>query len=182
MILIDWARPADFDSLENLIEETFVETWSGLVDDEHIREHLTNGHARSVVDRFCRDIKSDIQVVRANDRLVGYAIGFCPDDHDSPRYYILGKLYLRSSVQGIGVGSRLWYRMIELGKASGADGITLTHYPLNSRASRFYNRLGLKKVDETIYRCGNGEYRDWVLAATWGDLELAASAKGVMAE
>lgn len=182
MLIIEHAVSTDFAKLELLVETTFVETWTGLVSDDHIREHLTGGHAKQVVDRFCRETTSDILVVRNGTELVGYAIGFLPDNQDSPSYYKLEKLYLRSSVQGRGIGGKLWDRMMERGKASGAAGVTLTHYPLNARASRFYERIGLKKVDETIYQCGNGEYRDWVLAANWDDLHLVAGTKGVKAE
>ena len=182
MPIIEHAVSADFAKLEFLVETTFVETWTGLVTDDHIREHLTDGHAKQVVDRFCRETTSDILVVRDGSELVGYAIGYLPDNQDSPKYYKLEKLYLRSSAQGSGIGGKLWDRMMELGKASGAAGVTLTHYPLNVRASRFYERIGLKKVDETIYQCGNGEYRDWVLAANWDDLHLAAGIKGIMAD
>lgn len=182
MLVIDRALTTDFAHLEVLVETTFVETWTGLVTDDHIREHLANGHAKQVIDRFCRETTSDILVVRDGSELVGYAIGFLPDDQESPRYYKLEKLYLRTSVQGTGIGGKLWDSMMDLGKASGAEGVILTHYPLNKRASRFYERIGLKKVDETIYQCGKGEYRDWVLAANWDDLHLVAGTKGVMAE
>lgn len=182
MLIIERAHTADLACLERLVETTFVETWTGLVAEDHIREHLTDGHAKQVVDRFFRQTTSDILVVRDGSEIVGYAIGFLPENQDSPRYYKLEKLYLRLSVQGSGIGGMLWDRMMELGKASGADGVTLTHYPLNMRASRFYERIGLKKVDETIYQCGNGEYHDWVLAADWDDLHPATGAKGVMAE
>lgn len=182
MLIIERAQTADLACLEVLVETTFVETWTALVADEHIRAHLTDGHAKQVVDRFCRKTTADILVVRDGSELVGYAIGHIPELQDSPRYYKLEKLYLRSSFQGSGIGGKLWARMMELGKASGADGVTLTHYPLNVRASRFYERVGLKKVDETIYLCGNGEYRDWVMAASWDELHLATGAKGVMAE
>lgn len=182
MLIIEQVDSADFYRLERLVETTFVETWTGLVDDSHLREHLMDGHALKVVNRFCRDTKSDVLVVRDGDELVGYAIGFLPEDMNLPRLYKIEKLYLRASVQRRGIGSMLWNRMMDLALASGAEGVTLTHYPPNVRASRFYERIGLKKVDETVYQCGDGEYHDWVLAANWDDLQLASGTKGVMAD
>jgi len=179
---IERVRDTDFTSLAQLVETTFVETWTGLVHDDHIRQHLLDGHAKHMVDMFGRDGNADILVVRDETELVGYAIGYIPDCQSTPRYYKLEKLYLRSAFQGTGIGSELWDQMMELGVAAGADGVMLTHYPQNERASRFYQRLGLKKVDETVYQCGDGEYRDWVMAANWSELRVASRSKEVMAE
>lgn len=182
MITIERARESDLAALEVLIETTFIETWTGLVDDDHIRQHLLDGHARDVIAYFSGKDDTDIFVVHRDSELVGYAIGAKSDFvYGLEGYYHLEKLYLRSTIQGLGVGRQLWGVVVESAKASGANGICLTHYPLNKRASAFYNRLGLQKIAETVYRCGNGDYYDWVLAASWSDLDKTSEYKGMMA-
>jgi GNAT superfamily N-acetyltransferase len=184
VVTIERARQEDFASLKALIEITFVETWTGLVSDKHIQQHLDEGHAVGLIDQFSFQPKTDIYIARQNDDLVGYSIGSLVDVDDKfglHNYYRLEKLYLRSHIQGKGIGKRLWDVMVASAKQFGAIGMYLTHYPRNGRASMFYSYLGLLKVADTIYQCGDGEYHDWVLAATWSDLERVSESKGTMA-
>ena len=182
---VERARPDDFLVLEALVEATFVETWTGLVDEEHIRQHIADGHASRVVEcyRYCSN--ADIFVARQGNALVGYAIGLSEEDDAAasvPGFYKVDKLYLKASLHGQGVGKQLWDAIVGSAKDSGAAGLYLTHYPGNARASRFYARQGLRKVGDTVYKCGNGDYSDWVLAASWNELGSASDDRGVIAK
>ncbi|MEY4914540.1 MAG: hypothetical protein RJA02_809, partial [Armatimonadota bacterium] len=55
MVHVERARPDDFLVLEALVEATFIETWTGIVDDEHKRQQMADGHASRVVEcyRYC---------------------------------------------------------------------------------------------------------------------------------
>jgi ribosomal protein S18 acetylase RimI-like enzyme len=184
MWVIERARVEDFQVLEGLVESTFVETWTGIVDDTHLQQHLADGHGRQIVAQCSECPKTDVFVVRGDTELVGYAVGRLSSDADEyslNHYYKMDKLYLKSSVQGHGLGLRLWNTMADIARESGALGIYLTHYPLNLRASKFYARIGLRKVAETVYECGDGQYHDWVLAAIWDELDLTSDEKGVTA-
>jgi ribosomal protein S18 acetylase RimI-like enzyme len=184
MWVIERAQEEDFPVLEGLVESTFIETWTGIVDDTHLQQHLAGGHGRQIVSQCIECPKNDVFVVRSESALVGYAVGRIASDSDEfsvHNYYKLEKLYLRANAQGNGLGRRLWNMMVEIARESGCPGIYLTHYPLNLRASSFYSRIGLQKVAETIYECGDGEYHDWVLAATWDELDLSSDEKGVTA-
>lgn len=184
MLLVERARPDDFLVLEALVEATFVETWTGIVNEDHMRQHLEDGHARQVVECYARCNNADIFVARQADVLVGYAIGMlsiATNDDSLPGFYKVEKLYLSSLFHGQGVGKQLWDAMVINAKKSGSLGLYLTHYPANVRASRFYARQGLKKVGETVYQCGDGEYHDWVLAATWSELVSPSDDRGVIA-
>ena len=184
MVEVDRAQPNDFLLLEAIVEETFIETWTGIVDEEDIRQHLEDGHARQVVERYARCKNADVFVARKADVLVGYAIGSSPaesSDFSLPGFYKVDKLYLKASFHGHGVGKKLWNAMVDSAKASGASGLYLTHYPRNARASSFYARQGLKKVSETTYKCGNSVYHDWVLAARWCELVSTSDDRGVIA-
>ncbi len=184
MWVIERAHEEDFQVLEGLVESTFIETWTGIVDDTHLQQHLAGGHGRQIVTQCIDCPKTDVFVVRGESGIVGYAVGHVSSDNDEfslHNYYKLEKLYLRASAQGNGLGRRLWNIMVDVARGYGTPGIYLTHYPLNLRASNFYSRIGLRKVAETIYECGDGEYRDWVLAAKWDELDLTSDQKGVTA-
>jgi len=185
LVHVERARPDDFLVLEALVEATFIETWTGLVDEEHIREHMSDGHASRVVEcyRYCSN--ADIFVARQGNALVGYAIGLSAGDDAAasvPGFYKVDKLYLKASLHGQAVGKQLWDAIVGSAKDSGAAGLYLTHYPGNARASRFYARQGLRKVGDTVYKCGNGDYSDWVLAASWNELGSASDDRGVIAK
>lgn len=181
MYVFDRANPDDDAQLHNLIEVTFLETWTGLVDDRHISDHLNDGHASKVKGQFFGKPGVDVFVVRDGLDLVGYAIGYHLATGELPDFYKIEKLYLHSSVKGIGIGSSLWNLLVEHAKASGAAGVYLTHYPHNVVASRFYEKVGLCKVGETTYRCGDGVYNDWILAADWQRLNEVSKLRGVKA-
>jgi ribosomal protein S18 acetylase RimI-like enzyme len=184
LIVVERAQPDDFLVLEALVEFTFIETWTGLVDEEHIRQHLNAGHASQVVELYTNCSNADVFVARKADTLVGYAVGLSAvDSADAyvPGFYKVDKLYLKSTLHGQGVGKQLWDSMLDSAKVSGAAGLYLTHYPGNARASRFYARQGLKKVGDTVYKCGNGDYSDWVLAAHWSELISPSDDRGVIA-
>ena len=183
-MVIERAQSDDFDELEALVESTFIETWTGIVDDSHLHQHLSEGHAKMIVERLSQNPQADVFVVRGEQGLVGYAVGLRASEDDEfslGDYYRLEKLYLKQSIHGHGVGKQLLGVMVDVAKASGAIGIYLTHYPLNVRASNFYSRIGMRKVADTIYMCGDGEYHDWVLAAKWHELTLISDEKGVIA-
>jgi ribosomal protein S18 acetylase RimI-like enzyme len=185
LVHVDRARPDDFLVLEALVEATFIETWTGLVDEEHILQHMSDGHASQVVERYRHCSNADIFVARLADALVGYAIGLSAEDDAAayvPGFYKVDKLYLKASLHGQGVGKQLWDAIVGSAKDSGAAGLYLTHYPGNAKASRFYARQGLSKVGDTVYRCGNGDYSDWVLAASWNELGSASDDRGVIAK
>jgi ribosomal protein S18 acetylase RimI-like enzyme len=185
LVQVERARPDDFLVLEALVEATFIETWTGIVDEEHIRQHMFDGHASQVVERYRHCSNADIFVARLADALVGYAIGLSAEDDAAayvPGFYKVDKLYLKASLHGQGVGKQLWDAIVGSAIGSGAAGLYLTHYPGNARASRFYARQGLRKVGDTVYKCGNGDYSDWVLAAYWNELGFASDDRGVIAK
>ena len=132
MVQVERARPDDFLVLEALVEATFIETWTGIVDEEHIRQHLDDGHARQVVERYARCNNADVFVARKADVLVGYAIGSSPADSTDftlPGFYKVDKLYLKSSFHGRGSAQFLQIR---------AD---LGHAPLLVHLHLFVQRL-----------------------------------------
>ena len=177
MWAIERATTNDLIELEPLVESTFIETWTGIVEDSHMDQHLSGGHARQVVESLTINPETDVFVVRSEFGLAGYAVGYKPSSDNEfslTGFYKLEKLYLSKSIQGHGVGKQLLSVMVQNAMASGAIGIYLTHYPMNLRASKFYSRIGLRKVADTIYKCGDGEYRDWVLAAEWHELKLTS--------
>lgn len=161
------AIPADAVALAGLARETFVETFGHLYRPEDLAAFLEKSQSVAAYAPLLEDPRVAVWVAADEDgRLVGFLnAGPCklPLPEPAPNAGEIRQLYLRSSVQGGGLGTRMLVTGLEWLAAQG-------HYPLyvgvwsgNSGAQRLYARFGFEKVGEYDFPVGEHLDREFIL-------------------
>ena len=156
------ATPGDAIALATLARDTFVETFGHLYRPEDLAAFLEKSQSVAAYSRLLQDPRVAVWVAEdAGGTLVGFLnAGPCklPLPEPQPGGGEIRQLYLRSSVQGGGLGTRLLVLGLEWLAAQG-------HFPLyvgvwsgNSGAQRLYGRFGFEKIGE--YDCPVGKHLD----------------------
>lgn len=84
-------------------------------------------------------------VVEVGEDIVGYASFMTQfSTWDASPYLYLDCLYLKSTVRNLGIGKRLMQKIMDYARAQGHGVIQWQTPDFNTRAIRFYERLGAK--------------------------------------
>ena len=161
------ATPGDAMALAALARDTFVETFGHLYRPEDLAAFLENSQSVAAYSRLLQDPRVAVWVAEdADGTLVGFLnAGPCklPLPEPQPGAGEIRQLYLRSSVQGGGLGTRLLVLGLEWLAAQG-------HFPLyvgvwsgNSGAQRLYGRFGFEKIGEYDFPVGKHLDREFIL-------------------
>ena len=161
------ATPGDAMALAALARDTFVETFGHLYRPEDLAAFLEKSQSVAAYSRLLQDPRVAVWVAEdADGTLVGFLnAGPCklPLPEQQPGAGEIRQLYLRSSVQGGGLGTRLLVLGIEWLAAQG-------HFPLyvgvwsgNSGAQRLYGRFGFEKIGEYDFPVGKHLDREFIL-------------------
>lgn len=161
------ATPGDAMALATLARDTFVETFGHLYRPEDLAAFLKKSQSVAAYSRLLQDPRVAVWVAEdADGTLVGFLnAGPCklPLPEPQPGAGEIRQLYLRSSVQRGGLGTRLLVLGLEWLAAQG-------HFPLyvgvwsgNSGAQRLYGRFGFEKIGEYDFPVGKHLDREFIL-------------------
>lgn len=161
------ALPGDAVALAALARETFVETFGHLYRPADLAAFLQKSQSVAAYAPLLQDPRVAVWVAEGGDGgLVGFLnAGPCklPLPEPEPNAGEIRQLYLRSSAQGSGLGTRLLVTGLEWLAGQG-------HYPLfvgvwsgNFGAQRLYGRFGFEKVGEYDFPVGEHLDREFIL-------------------
>jgi GNAT superfamily N-acetyltransferase len=161
------AVPGDAVALAGLARETFVETFGHLYRPADLAAFLEKSQSVAAYAPLLEDPRVAVWVAEGpGGGLTGFlTAGPCklPLPEPEPNAGEIRQLYLRSSVQGGGLGSRMLVAGLEWLAAQG-------HYPLyvgvwsgNFGAQRLYGRFGFEKVGEYDFPVGEHLDREFIL-------------------
>jgi len=161
------ATPGDAMALAALARDTFVETFGHLYRPEDLAAFLAKSQSVAAYAPLLQDPRVAVWVAEdADGTLVGFLnAGPCklPLPEREPNAGEIRQLYLRSSAQGGGLGTRLLVLGLEWLAAQG-------HFPLyvgvwsgNSGAQRLYGRFGFAKIGEYDFPVGKHLDREFIL-------------------
>jgi GNAT superfamily N-acetyltransferase len=161
------ATAGDAIALADLARETFVETFGHLYRPADLAAFLEKSQSVAAYAPVLQDPRAAVWIAEdARGSLVGFlTAGPCklPLPEPEPNAGEIRQLYLRSTVQGGGLGTRLLVMGLEWLAAQG-------HYPLyvgvwsgNFGAQRLYGRFGFEKVGEYDFPVGEHLDREFIL-------------------
>lgn len=161
------AIPDDAVALASLARDTFVETFGHLYRPADLASFLAGSQSVDVYAPLLRDPRVGVWVATGpGGGLVGFlTVGPCklPLPEREPNAGEIRQLYLRSSAQRGGLGTRMLVTGLEWLAAQG-------HYPLyvgvwsgNFGAQRLYGRFGFEKVGEYDFPVGEHLDREFIL-------------------
>ncbi len=161
------AVPGDVAALASLARETFVETFGHLYRPEDRDAFLEKSQTAATYAPLLADPHMGIWVAEgAGGALVGFlTAGPCklPVPHLEATAGEIRQLYLRSSVQRGGLGTRLLVTGLEWLAGQGYSPLYVGVWSGNFGAQRLYARFGFEKVGEYDFPVGKHLDREFIL-------------------
>lgn len=161
------ATPGDAMALATLARDTFVETFGHLYRPADLAAFLGKSQSVAAYSRLLRAPRVAVWVAEgAGGSLVGFLnAGPCklPLPEPEPGAGEIRQLYLRSSAQGAGLGTRLLVTGLEWLAAQGHSPLFVGVWSENFGAQRLYGRFGFEKVGEYDFPVGEHLDREFIL-------------------
>lgn len=139
MILIRSATVADAPAIGHVHHLAWIETYTGLVDDEFLKSRSEENSAERFQKEGCRDVL----VAELDGEIVGFAKYGPSRDEDLPETGEIYALYVLKKGQGKGIGRRL----LEFALRIQTDRRSFSLWVLdsNEKAIKFYQHLGFSQ-------------------------------------
>jgi GNAT superfamily N-acetyltransferase len=158
---------SDVLALAGLARDTFVETFGHLYRPEDLAAFLETSQSVAAYAPLLDDPRVAIWVAENNSHaLVGFlTAGPCklPVPQREAMAGEIRQLYLRASVQGDGLGTRLLVMALEWLAAQGHSPLYVGVWSGNLGAQRLYARYGFEKIGEYDFPVGNHLDREFIL-------------------
>jgi len=141
---------AEIPQLRDLAEETFREAFAHALVGPALELLLIGRFTQAKFEALQDDPEGWLRVAEEGGRLVGYAQAQpapCPVQGVEGRPdWELGRLYVRQTHHGRGVGQALMQACVDAAQAAGARGLWLKVWEDNPRGRAFYRRWGFVEV------------------------------------
>jgi ribosomal protein S18 acetylase RimI-like enzyme len=156
----------DADALALVGAATFLETFAGILDGGAIVAHCMREHSGAAYRRYLEGGAEAWLAEAGSGRApVGYALlGACALPGTAGGDLELKRIYVLPRFHGAGVGAALMRRAVARATQRGARRLLLGVYADNERALSFYARSGFDHVADRLFRVGDRDYADKVLA------------------
>lgn len=156
---------ADLATYAAICRRTFTDTYHTSHDATALARHVeaTFGDDRLALELTGRRVL----VVTCDDAWVGYVLlsaGSAPDGVVGQRPVEVARFYVEAAWQGRGVAAPLMDGVLAMGRADGHDVAWLAVWEQNSRAIRFYHRMGFRIVGHSTYAFDGHAENDHVMA------------------
>jgi len=166
-ITIRRALPGDAEGIAGLARETFVETFGYLYRPEDLAAFLKTSQSVAAYAPLLGDQRVGIWVAEDTGHgLVGFlTAGPCklPAPHREATAGEIRQLYLRTSVQREGLGTRLLVTGLDWLVARGHSPLYVGVWSGNLGAQRLYARYGFEKIGEYDFPVGKQLDREFIL-------------------
>jgi ribosomal protein S18 acetylase RimI-like enzyme len=163
------AAPGDEAALALLGQATFLESFAGTLRGRDIAIHCERAHAPRVYRDWLAAADAHVWLAEAahGGAPVGYLV-LAPADLPlpdlSPQDLEIKRVYLLHRFQGAGLGRGLMEAARARAVERGARRLLLGVYSRNDAAIGFYQRLGYRSVGRRIFRVGESDCQDLILA------------------
>jgi ribosomal protein S18 acetylase RimI-like enzyme len=161
------ATLADAAALSELGNATFIEAFGHLYSPQDLQEFLSNAHSVQMYERLLRDPDVAIWLATpAGAAPIGYIVaGLCklPAPNLEPRAGEIRRLYVRTTEQSGGVGTRLLKLALDWLEACGFGPLYVGVWSANFGAQRLYERYGFEKIGEYEFFVGKQRDHEFIL-------------------
>ena len=164
-VIIRRAGPDDIQTLAEVGRATFTETFGHLYPPEDLTRFLNEAYGRPYLAAALGDPSRALWLVEKEVVPVGHALaGPCdlPHPEVSQRSREVKRLYLTRTVQGGGLGARLFEEVLAWLERDGPQDLWLGVWSDNHGAQRFYRRYGFEPVGEYGFPVGATVDREFI--------------------
>jgi len=148
-------KPPNFKEVQQLASEIWNDNYTGIISQEQIDYMLDLMYNTK---RLQQDLNEGYQweLIINNGETIGYLAYVIKKDNR----VFLSKIYLKTSVQGIGLGKLALNRVKEYAKNKDCKSVYLTVNKRNIKGVRAYKKTGFTIITEEITDIGNGYVMD----------------------
>jgi ribosomal protein S18 acetylase RimI-like enzyme len=146
---------------------TFIEAFGHLYSPEDLQDFLSKAHSAPLYERLLRDPDVAIWLATpAGAPPIGYIVaGLCklPVPNLEPRAGEIRRLYVRTTEQSGGLGTRLLRIALEWLESEGFGPMYVGVWSANFGAQRLYERFGFRKIGEYEFFVGKQRDHEFIL-------------------
>lgn len=140
---------------------TFYETYADTDDPGDLAEYVTREFSREVAVEALASPENTFFLAGFGGRIVGYAKfrrTEAPEAVGGLNAAEIQRIYIFSRFARKGIGRALIERCVKTAKDEGFEGIWLGVWDANTKALRFYERMGFEKVGKTEFLYGSQSF------------------------
>jgi ribosomal protein S18 acetylase RimI-like enzyme len=160
------AALADAALLSDLGNSTFREAFSHLYRPDDLQEFLAKAHSPQLYERLLKDRDVGIWLAGPpHGKPIAYIVaGLCqlPVPNLEPRAGEIRRLYVRTTVQSGGIGTRLLRVALEWLATDGFRPLYVGVWSANYGAQRLYQRYGFEKIGEYEFMVGKQRDHEFI--------------------
>mgnify|MGYP002050887025 FL=1 len=154
----------DLPTLHALSVQTFKETFEGQNTKENLEAYLKEQLSLAQIKREVSDTNTAFYFAYCKEELVGYLkLNFKEAQKEAVlngKAFEIQRIYILQEYQGKGLGTQLFNKALQLGKAKGHQLMWLGVWEFNFKALEFYQKKGLKAFGSHVFQLGNDSQTD----------------------
>ena len=157
-IKIRIANEDDAKLLADIGVKTFLETYSGKIDNRNLRLYTRNSFNKEKIKKEIRDMSSIFFIVFNKDVIVGYVKlnkSKNPKELKNAKAIEIERTYLLKKFRGKGIGRNLMKKCIMLAKKEGFKVIWAGIWEKNKLSIAVCKRFGFELFSSHIFKLGN---------------------------
>ncbi len=166
-------RPVNFGDIDTyaaplseLGAATFTDSFGHLYRAEDLSAFVAKNHSEQAHRRIIESEDHHSWVAEDDGHLFGY-LTLCPNglpcDPPETNAIELGRLYIRKSHQGLGLGQQFMDVAIPFARQAGFKVMVLSVWAENYGGHRFYRRNGFEKIGEYQFPVGDHLDDEWIM-------------------
>ncbi|MDD2793594.1 MAG: GNAT family N-acetyltransferase [Sediminibacterium sp.] len=148
------AAMQDIGIIRQIAEQTWPETYGGIISEEQIRYMLEMMYSNHSLEQQLQS-GHRFYLAEAGNQIIGFA----SVSDEGGGVFKLNKLYVLPSIQKTGAGKALLQQAMKYAKSNGAVQLILQVNKQNN-ARQFYERQGLKVLEEKVLELEHGFVMD----------------------
>ena len=159
-------KAEDTPKLASLGRDTFIETFGPLYRKEDLDHFLEESYSDTVISAELSDPKLTHRVIEFKNELIAFIkVGpvHVPTKYPSPDAAEIWQIYVRQAFLGKGFGNHLMNWALSHFQLIKASEIYVSVFSENSKAIRFYEKYGFKKIDEYDFLVGDQIDLEWIM-------------------
>ncbi|KAJ3280396.1 hypothetical protein HK104_000701 [Borealophlyctis nickersoniae] len=160
------ATPADVDSLREIAQTTFVQTFGPDNTQEDMDEYINTKLTRERLLGELSNPHSVFWLCFREDKLIGYAkvnFGDAQSEFRNHDEAEVERIYVDNNFGRQGIGKKLLDVALEEIRKADKKQVWLGVWEKNYSAVAFYKKNGFDRVGEHIFKLGNDEQTDWIM-------------------
>ncbi|NJY62852.1 GNAT family N-acetyltransferase [Salinimicrobium sp. CDJ15-81-2] len=153
----------DLDTLQQIGEQTFRDTFVADNDPDDIQEYLEQELSVEKIGTELADENSEFYFALSGEQVIGYLkvnFGAAQTEIKDDNALEIERIYVLKEFLGKKVGKLLFDQALEIGKQRKLDFVWLGVWENNIRAIQFYRKNGFVEFDKHIFRLGKDEQTD----------------------